>query len=93
VPTPLDLPAALLSSYAGTYATEGPVLTIAYGDDGRLGIAPAGQSPMPLRPVSRTEFRIEGGAMRLVFHPEGGRVDRLTLYRGARELHGKRVVP
>jgi hypothetical protein len=44
-----------------------------------------------MRPVSQTEFRIEGGMMRAIFHKEGDQVNRLTLYRGARELRGKRV--
>lgn len=87
VPPPLVVTRERLRSYAGTYATEGPVLTIALDEHGRLTLAPPGQPPMPLRPTSDTEFRVEGAPMRLVFHSP----DRLTLYRGARELHGERT--
>jgi hypothetical protein len=62
-------------------------------ENGKLTIAPAGQSPLSMRPVSETEFRVDAAGFRVVFHKEGGKVDRLTLYRGARELHGKRTGP
>ena len=91
-PEGVVVPPAVLQSYAGTYRTEVPTLTVTVRD-GRLLIGPAGQEPITLRPVSATEFRVEGSPMRVVFHPENGRVDRLTLYRGARELHGQRVAP
>ncbi|HYE47369.1 MAG TPA: serine hydrolase domain-containing protein [Caulobacter sp.] len=90
VPPSLVVPPEVLASYVGAYQTEGPLLTIALAD-GKLTITPPGQAPIPMRPVSQTEFRLEG--MRLVFHPENGKVDRMTLYRGARELHGRRVNP
>jgi len=91
VPPPFTVPPALLRSYVGSYKTETVTVTIAEVEDGRLTASAAGQPAMPLRPVSSTEFRIEGTPMRLVFHPEGDKVNRLTLYRGARELHGQRV--
>ena len=93
VPPAVSVPPEVLRSYAGTYATEGPVLTIALAADGRLTVAPAGQEAFPMRPVSPTEFRVEGAPMRIVFHPENGAVDRLTLNRGPRELHGTRTAP
>ncbi|HYI42625.1 MAG TPA: serine hydrolase domain-containing protein [Sphingomicrobium sp.] len=91
VPPPFALPQELLRSYAGKYQTETLAVSVQLGADGHLTITPAGQNPLPLRPVSKTEFRIDGTPMRLEFHPENGKVDRFTLYRGARELHGKRV--
>ncbi|MDB5696510.1 MAG: D-alanyl-D-alanine carboxypeptidase precursor [Sphingomonas bacterium] len=90
-PAPVAIAPAVLARYVGTFKTEAPVVSVALSGDGRLTIAAFGQSPTPLRPVSATEFRVEGGIMRVVFHPEGNRVDRLTLIRGARELHGTRV--
>jgi len=45
----------------------------------------------PMRPVSNTEFRVDAAGFRVVFHPENGKVDRLTMHRGARELHGTRI--
>lgn len=35
--------------------------------------------------------RVDAARSRVVFHPENGKVDRLTIHRGARELHGKRT--
>lgn len=92
-PPPLSVPLAVLQGYVGAYQTEVPLLTIALDKNGRLTIAPPGQPPLVLRPVSETKFRVEGAPMRLVFHPENGRTDKLTLYRGARELHGVRAAP
>lgn len=91
VPPPLTVARAVLQTYVGTYTTETLPVTVALGEDGRLILTPAGQPPMALRPVSETEFRIDGTPMRLVFHPEGGAANRFTLYRGARELHGQRA--
>lgn len=91
VPAAIAVAPAILQSYVGTYATETVAIAIALDAEGRLTIAPDGQPPMPLRPVSDTEFRIEGGPMRLVFHPEAGEVNRFTLHRGARELNGRRT--
>jgi hypothetical protein len=91
VPPPLAIQPAVLRSYAGTYATETVVVTVALDENGRLTIQPAGGRAMPMRAVSETEFRVDEAGFRLVFHPEEGEVNRLTLYRGARELHGKRT--
>ena len=83
-------PATLLG-YAGTYQTEGPVLTIKLGLDGSFTVAPGMQEPRALVATSDTEFKVEGTPMRIVFHPKDGKTDSLTLYRGERELHGTRV--
>jgi len=93
VPAPLSVAPAVLQTYVGSYTTETLSVTVALGGNGWLTMTPSGQPPMPMRPVSQTEFRIDGGMMRVVFHPESGRVDRFTLYRGARELHGRRTGP
>jgi CubicO group peptidase (beta-lactamase class C family) len=93
VPAPFTVAADMLQSYLGTYATEGPVMTVAMGGNGWLTIAPPGEAGIPLRPVSDTEFRADAAGFRVVFHPEGGKTDRLTMYRGARELHGTRRAP
>jgi CubicO group peptidase (beta-lactamase class C family) len=88
---PLTLAAAVLQTYVGTYATEGPVVTVALAPKGALTIALSGQEPLAMRPVSEAEFRVDAAGFRVVFHKENGKVDRLTMYRGARELHGKRT--
>ncbi len=91
VPPPFTVAPGVLQTYVGTYATETVVLTIALDEKGWLTLTPEGQSPAELRPVSETEFRIDGTPMRLVFHPENGEVNRFVLHRGARELHGRRT--
>ena len=90
-PAPLAVAPAMLQTYAGTYSTEALAVTVALDEQGRLTITPAGQRPLLMRPVSETEFRIDEGNMRVVFHPEDGQVNRLTIHRGGRELHGQRV--
>ena len=91
VPPPFAVAPEVLQTYVGAYTTEALPVTVALGENGRLTMTPAGQAPMPLRPVSQTEFRIDGTPMRVVFHAENGEVNRFTLYRGARELHGTRT--
>ena len=91
VPLPLTVPPDVLQSYLGTYQTETVSVTIGPGENGWLTLTADGQRAMPMRPVSETEFRIDGTPMRLVFHPGDGAVDRFTLHRGARELHGRRT--
>jgi len=87
---PLAIPASILQSYVGTYKTEVPTVTVALAD-GQLTIAPEGGKARPMRPVSQTEFMVEDPKMRVIFHVEAdGKVNRLTMQRGARELHGQR---
>lgn len=93
VPVPFAVAAEMLRSYLGTYKTEGPVVTVAMGANGWLTIAPPGEEGIPLRPVSDTEFRADAAGFRVVFHPENGKTDKLTMYRGARELRGIRSAP
>jgi D-alanyl-D-alanine carboxypeptidase len=93
VPTPIAVAPALLQTYAGAFQTETLKVKIELGANGRLTIQPEGGAAMPMRPVSNTEFRVDAGGFRLVFHPEAGKVERFTMYRGARELHGRRVAP
>ncbi|HEX8192001.1 MAG TPA: serine hydrolase domain-containing protein [Allosphingosinicella sp.] len=91
VPAAFAVAPEVLRTYAGRFQTETVALVIALGENGRLTLTQEGREPVPLRPVSDTEFRIDGTPMRIVFHPENGAVDRFTLYRGARELHGRRT--
>lgn len=93
VPPPFAVAPAVLQSFVGSYKTETVAVVVAVGSDGGLTMKPAGQPPLPMRPVSQTEFRIDGTPMRVVFHPENGAVNRFTMYRGARELHGVRTGP
>lgn len=89
--TPVAVAPAKLLSYAGSYQTEGPLLTVKLGLDGSFTIAPGVQEPRALVATSDTEFKVEGTPMRVVFHPKDGKTDSITIYRGERELHGARV--
>jgi hypothetical protein len=91
VPAAFAVAPAVLQTYVGSYQTETLAVTITLDEGGRLIMTPAGQPPMAMRPTSQTEFRLDGTPMRVVFHPEGGKVNRLTIHRGARELHGRRT--
>ena len=89
-PSPVIVPVAMLRSYVGVYATEGPTLTIQLDSNGRLAMAAGQEEPKPLRALSETEFQLEGRPVRVVFQPGSGRTDRLTLQAGRREFHGTR---
>jgi len=91
VPRPVTVDAATLRSYVGTYQTETVRIVVLLSANGSLTAGQEGRETGELRAVSPTEFRLEGTPMRLVFHPEGAKTDRLTVHRGARELHGTRV--
>jgi hypothetical protein len=92
VPAPLSVPTHILASYHGTYQTETVELIVGPGENGWLTVTVQGETK-PLRPVAATEFMVEGTPMKLVFHPEADKVDRLVLHRGARQLHGVRKAP
>ena len=93
VPAPRTVAPELLRAYSGTYKTPTAEVTIAIDPNGQLTIQPAGGQPMAMRPVSDSEFRVDAGGFRVVFHREGGAVDRFTMYRGAREMEGRRIAP
>jgi len=82
---------ALLLSYVGHYTTEEPAVDIALRGDGVLTITLTGQEPLPMRPISDTEFIVEGPGAHVVFQSENGQVDRLVIRHGGRELQGRRA--
>ena len=81
---------AVLQSYVGRYTTEGPTADVALGAEGVLTIQLQGQPAIPLRPTSATEFEIEGVGATIVFHAEGGQVNRFVISQGGRQLEGRR---
>ena len=85
------VPAEVLQSYTGDYQTETLAVTVSLTDKGKLVMAPKGQEPIGLRPISQTEFMTDDGRMKVAFFADGGAVNRFTMYRGARELHGTRI--
>jgi CubicO group peptidase (beta-lactamase class C family) len=82
---------AILSSYVGHYVTGGPEADVAMGDGGALTIQLTGQRPLPLRPVSDTEFIVQGANARVVFHAENGQVSRFVIHQGGREIEARRA--
>lgn len=91
-PAQLVVDPEVLRSYRGTYTTEQPSVVVAQTSSNQLTISLGGREPLEMRPISATEFRVDAAGLRVVFHPEAGQTDRLTIYRGARELHGVRRV-
>ncbi len=85
-----EVPATVLQSYAGVYESGGPTVTIAL-DSGRLTIQLTGQPALPLRPTSRTEFEVVGVGARVVFHEEGGQVNRLVIHQNGQQLPAQRA--
>jgi D-alanyl-D-alanine carboxypeptidase len=88
---PVTVDRATLQSYVGRYATEGPTVTIAMGEDGVLAVQLGQQPPRPIRPASQTEFGVVGLEARIVFHPEGGAVNRLVIHRGSNQIEARRA--
>jgi D-alanyl-D-alanine carboxypeptidase len=93
VPADIQVSRAILATYVGQYQTPGPAAEIAMGEDGVLTVRLTGQPAIPLRPVSATEFTVQGVNARIVFHPENGRVNRLVVHQGGRELEARRTGP
>lgn len=88
---PAQVSREILSSYVGHYQTPGPGADIALGENGMLTVQLSGQEAIPMRPVSATEYIVQGVNARLVFHPENGQVNRFVIHQGGRELEGRRV--
>lgn len=90
-PAAVQVPRAVLEAYAGHYTTPGPAADVALGAAGVLTVQLSGQQAIPLRPLSATEFIVEGVNARIVFHPENGRTNRFVIHQGGRELEGRRA--
>ncbi|TFI59350.1 serine hydrolase [Sphingomonas parva] len=89
-PAPFAIAPSALRSYAGTYATEGPVVTIAF-ENGQLTLQLPDGPTLPMRAVAEDAFMIDRARSRLVFHRQNGAIDRVTIQHGARVLNGRRV--
>lgn len=93
VAPPLAIARETLASYVGDFQTETVLVRVALEPDGKLWITQGDSFRAWLRPISRTEFMVDGSPMKIVFEPSGNTVDSVTLHRGARQLHGKRLKP
>jgi CubicO group peptidase (beta-lactamase class C family) len=92
-PAPFEVSRAVLQSYAGRYATGGPVADIVLREDGVLTVQLSGQEAIPMRAVSATEFVVQRVNARVVFHPENGQANRLVIHQGGRQIEARRVAP
>jgi len=90
-PAAAEVPHATLASYVGSYALRQGTVTIGRNPEGGLTVRLGGQPALALRPVSATEFRVQGVDARLVFAVDGDAVTGLTIYQGAREMAAERV--
>jgi CubicO group peptidase (beta-lactamase class C family) len=93
---PAEAPAAqvsreVLESYVGRYQTAGPAAEIAMAEGGGLTIQLSGQEALPMRATSQTEFVVQGVNARVVFHAEGGSVNRFVIHQGGQELEARRA--
>jgi len=86
----LQLP---LESYAGTYKSRSPEMTIKIAvKNGQLSMRIGGESPQTLSPLSATEFEITGGGnSRIEFiHAQNGEIVRLRLSRDGQQITAER---
>ena len=91
VPPPFTVDRATLQSYVGRYLTDGPAVVIAMGEGGGLTVQLGKQPTRSIRPVSAAEFLVEGVGARIVFHSEGGAVNRLVVHQGSNQIEARRA--
>ena len=92
-PPPFDVPRATLDTYVGDYAMGGGKATIAHGEKGGLTIQLSGQPMLAMRATSETEFRVPEVGARVRFESEAGKVARIVINHGGREIKAERVAP
>jgi ankyrin repeat protein len=90
---PLEVDAATLQTYAGTYRGDpGPEIAIAV-KDGKL-FATLGRDAYQLMAVDKTTFRpLAFGGITLTFNSEAGKVTSMTMKQGPNPTQLKRVEP
>ncbi len=88
----VDVPAAVLDSYVGTYELA-PDMSIAVARDGdRLSIRPTGQPTTRIYPESRDQFFVGVVDAQVSFVKDAaGRVAGMTVHQGGRDMTGRRV--
>lgn len=85
------VPAAILDSYVGTYAS--PIGTFLIGRDGdRLTVKLNDQQAFPMRAASATDFEIAPVNAVIKFTPAtSGKADMLTLHQNGQQMPAKRI--
>ena len=87
----VQLPAAVLDRYLGTYQLTPDIQLVVTRDGDRLLGEPTGQPQRVLRAHSETEFEPVGVDARLVFQVAAGRATGLVLHQGGRATNAPRV--
>lgn len=87
----VELPRALLESYAGAYSSMPAPIVVALGGDGALTLKFGNQPATPLRALNEAEFAAIGVDARIEFNREGGKVIGLVIHQGGRELPAERT--
>ena len=85
----VEVPAAALARYVGSYTAPIGKVTVAQGANG-LTVQLTGQPALALRPVSTTEFAVEKVEARVRFVEEGGRIVRLEIVQGGQTVTATR---
>ncbi|MCD9027782.1 beta-lactamase family protein [Luteimonas sp. BDR2-5] len=81
----VDLPAEALARVTGTYAHDALTLRV-FLDDGRLHAQLSGQPPLALHAESAARFHPAEVEATLVFAPDDGAAQQVTLLQGGQEL-------
>jgi serine-type D-Ala-D-Ala carboxypeptidase/endopeptidase len=88
----VDVPAAILATYVGTYALAPQFHIVVSFDGAALRGTPTGQGTVRLWPASATEFFIREVDAQIVFDvAEDGTVRGLVLHQNGRETPGRRL--
>lgn len=90
----VNVPAAILATYAGTFELAPQFHIVVSFDDGVLRATPTGQGSVRLWAASATEFFIREVDAQIVFDvSEDGTVRGLVLHQNGRETPGRRLEP
>jgi serine-type D-Ala-D-Ala carboxypeptidase/endopeptidase len=88
----VDVDAAVLATYAGTYELAPQFHIVVSFDDGVLRATPTGQGTVRLWPESATSFFIREVDAQIVFAVAGdGTVEGLVLHQNGRQVPGRRL--
>lgn len=86
-----DVPRATLKRYVGDYSARLGMANVAWGEGDAITIRLGGQRAAPLKPLSATEFQVQGVDAKVVFHLANEAVTKLVLQQGGREIEAERV--
>lgn len=84
---------AVLNTYVGDFELQpGFTISIMTNNNGQLAGQATGQPQFPLKPLSITEFKVEGVDAKIEFVPNGGNnVNTLKLHQGGRIMDAQRI--